>query len=78
MPAADRELRNKKGDQGLSEEHRIDVSPKSKLHHKVSNLLALTTALLALPVGSALAQEWTLDAAFRLGPIADMPLRYDC
>ncbi len=40
---------------------RIDMSPKSKLHYKVTNLLALSAAFLALPVGSALAQEWTLE-----------------
>ena len=37
------------------------MSPKSKLHYKVTNLLAFSAALLALPVGSALAAEWTLD-----------------
>ncbi len=33
----------------------------SKPHCIASNLLALTTALIAVPVGSALAQEWTLE-----------------
>jgi hypothetical protein len=40
---------------------RIDMSPKSKLHYKVTNLLGLSAVLLILPVGSALAAEWTLD-----------------
>ncbi len=37
------------------------MSPQSKLHCIVSNLLALTAALVVLPGGSALAQEWTLE-----------------
>ncbi len=37
------------------------MSPESKLHCIVSNLLALTTALLVLPGGSALGAEWTLE-----------------
>jgi len=37
------------------------MSPQSKLHCIVSNLFALTAALLVLLSGSALAQEWTLE-----------------
>ncbi len=37
------------------------MSPLSKLLCTVSNLLALTAALVVLPGGSALAQEWTLE-----------------
>ncbi len=48
------------------------------MQRKVIDLTAIAAALLVLPFGSALAQEWTLDAAFRLRPIADMPLRYVC
>ena len=35
------------------------MSPQSKLHCIVSNLLVLTAALVVLPGGSALGQEWT-------------------
>ncbi len=37
------------------------MCPQSKLRCIVSNLLPLTAALLVLPVGFALAQEWTLE-----------------
>jgi len=37
------------------------MSPQSKLHFVVSNLLALAAALIVLPGGPALAQEWTLE-----------------
>ncbi len=37
------------------------MSTKSNLRCKVSDLVTLTAALLILPVGSTLAQEWTLD-----------------
>jgi len=37
------------------------MNPQSKLHCIVSNLLALTAALVILPGGTALAQEWTPD-----------------
>jgi hypothetical protein len=42
------------------------MSPQSKLHCTVSNLLTVTLALLVLPVGSMLAQEWTLDEEQRV------------
>ena len=37
------------------------MSSQSKLHCVVTNLFALTAALVVLPGGSALAQEWTPD-----------------
>ncbi len=37
------------------------MSPQSKLHCIVSNLLVFTAALLVVPGGSALGQEWTPD-----------------
>ena len=37
------------------------MSTKSNLRCKVSDLVTFTAALLILPVGSTLAQEWTLD-----------------
>ena len=37
------------------------MSPQSKLYRLINNLLGLSAVLLVLPVGSALAQEWTLE-----------------